>query len=406
MPASLSPKAIRWRLGLTVLLTSALVSGSLAYALGEGWQPNAVEVLATVACTALLVGWSAVRLVESRVVRPLRTVVARVDEVAPIAGERGADERRPTDLGTVIEEALERVEASRRDIVRCARLTGMSDVSSALLHGVGNTMNGVLTSVGQIDREVRRLSVKDVHLLIGELKRNVDDLASYLTQDRQGRFVLPFLTAMAHCLDEVQQTIVTELASVDQGVREIAELMQTQERYIIGSNLAEVLDPCDDLNQVFLISQQTHDPTCEVTVERHFEPAYAVQVDRHRLHGVLLNMLQNAFEALESRPKPSRRIILRVYVAERGMVAVEVVDSGIGIASDLLERVFESGFTTKEGARGLGLHVAANSAREMGGFLQIASKGNFQGTTQILQLPAYCDQVERAAPSEAYCATS
>ena len=68
-------------------------------------------------------------------------------------------------------------------------------------------------------------------------------------------------------------------------------------------------------------------------------------------------------------------------------VLIEVIDNGIGIAPDIIPRIFEHGFTTRATGHGFGLHGAALTARDLGGELRFHSDGPGQGTTFTLELP-------------------
>jgi signal transduction histidine kinase len=68
-------------------------------------------------------------------------------------------------------------------------------------------------------------------------------------------------------------------------------------------------------------------------------------------------------------------------------LTVEVIDSGIGIPPENLERIFNHGFTTRADGHGFGLHSSALAARELGGSLQASSAGPGHGATFTLTLP-------------------
>ena len=73
---------------------------------------------------------------------------------------------------------------------------------------------------------------------------------------------------------------------------------------------------------------------------------------------------------------------------EEHMVAFAVVDDGVGIDVENLERIFNHGFTTKgKEASGFGLHTSANTASEMGGSLTVHSDGLGKGARFLLELP-------------------
>jgi two-component system NtrC family sensor kinase len=137
----------------------------------------------------------------------------------------------------------------------------------------------------------------------------------------------------------------------------------------------------------------------DLAVELDYElpPAWA---DAHQLQQVFLNLITNAEYALAGHDG-ARRLTLRSRPAARAggapWIAVEVSDSGPGLAPGEELRVFEPFYTTKpEGAgTGLGLAVSAGIVREHGGELR-AERAPAGGATFVVELPA--GGVPHAAP--------
>ena len=88
----------------------------------------------------------------------------------------------------------------------------------------------------------------------------------------------------------------------------------------------------------------------------------------------------------ESR-RLDKQIIVSIHRNGNNCVKIAVADNGIGIAPELLTRIFAHGFTTKTDGHGFGLHCAALAAKEMGGSLAARSPGVGQGATFTLELP-------------------
>jgi two-component system C4-dicarboxylate transport sensor histidine kinase DctB len=115
-----------------------------------------------------------------------------------------------------------------------------------------------------------------------------------------------------------------------------------------------------------------------------------VVVDRQGLAQVLLNLMTNALDAVEDRPQPRVRVCTqRAESAGEPAVELSVEDNGPGIAADLLPRIFEPFFSTKEPNRGtgLGLAIAKEIVERHGGAIRVepASAG---GARFVASFPA------------------
>ncbi len=81
-----------------------------------------------------------------------------------------------------------------------------------------------------------------------------------------------------------------------------------------------------------------------------------------------------------------KKMTVRVCNGDGG-VKISVIDNGVGIPPENLERIFNHGFTTRQGGHGFGLHSGALAAEEMGGSLSVQSDGPGQGAAFTLELP-------------------
>lgn len=95
--------------------------------------------------------------------------------------------------------------------------------------------------------------------------------------------------------------------------------------------------------------------------------------DAAMLQRALLNLLFNAIEAAGQSPPP-RRVAIGLQSADADFVALAIADSGPGIADDLLDRIFNPFFTTKDTGTGLGLSIVHQIAETLGGSIQAANR--------------------------------
>jgi two-component system NtrC family sensor kinase len=105
--------------------------------------------------------------------------------------------------------------------------------------------------------------------------------------------------------------------------------------------------------------------------------------DRGQLQQVFLNIINNAFEALQN----GGRIMIILHDKGDGTVEITISDTGPGIPKDILTHIFEPFFSTKkEHGTGLGLSITYGIMEKLGGHVDVISEvGN--GTSFILTLP-------------------
>lgn len=152
----------------------------------------------------------------------------------------------------------------------------------------------------------------------------------------------------------------------------------------------------------------------KVTLSLRHDPTLApIRADRRQLEQVLMNLVVNARDAMPeggviriiteniTLHDPLRRD--RAEVVPGDYVSVKVIDSGVGIAADKLQKVFEPFFTTKRTGEGtgLGLSTAYGIVKQTGGFIFVDSKPGEGACFQLL-FPAHSgiEEVTPLAPQD------
>lgn len=108
-----------------------------------------------------------------------------------------------------------------------------------------------------------------------------------------------------------------------------------------------------------------------------------VTLDTDRINQVLLNLYLNAIEAM---PAGGTLRVMGRLCREEAAVAVEIEDTGAGIAPEAMGQVFDPYFTTKPSGTGLGLAIVHNIVEAHGGKIRIHSRVD-KGTTVSILLP-------------------
>ncbi len=110
-----------------------------------------------------------------------------------------------------------------------------------------------------------------------------------------------------------------------------------------------------------------------------------IDADEDQLKQVFLNLINNAFEAVEESEK--KMITIR-FLSEEGFIVIEISDSGCGIARENYGKVFTPFFTTKKIGKGtgLGLAISYGIVKMHQGFISFQSEPG-KGTTFTVKLP-------------------
>jgi signal transduction histidine kinase len=111
------------------------------------------------------------------------------------------------------------------------------------------------------------------------------------------------------------------------------------------------------------------------------EPLPLLQMDEKSVRQVLLNLLLNAKDAIDS----GGRISVRVE-RKRRWVSIEINDNGRGIPQRDLKAIYEPFFTTKPEGTGLGLFISRTIVERSGGKIDISSEPG-KGTTAVVMFP-------------------
>ncbi len=115
-----------------------------------------------------------------------------------------------------------------------------------------------------------------------------------------------------------------------------------------------------------------------------------VLADRVQLQQAIINLVLNAFDAVAEVKEGLREVVVQVAARQFGWVRILVRDSGKGIPTDLMPRIFDTFFTTKSNGMGMGLAISRSIVEAHGGRLSVSSSHG-QGSTFEIRLPSQSD---------------
>jgi signal transduction histidine kinase len=236
-------------------------------------------------------------------------------------------------------------------LAHVGRLAVAGELSGSIAHEVSQPLTAILANVAAADRELqsRSPSLDEVRAILADIRS--DDLrANEVIERMRGLLRRRALVMSALRLNEVAAEVVL----------------------MVGADARRR----------------------RVTLETVLNPALGdVRGDRVHLQQVLLNLILNGMDAMAGTPEEGRRLVVRTDAGDNRSVKVSVSDTGEGIHTERLPRVFESFFTTKAEGMGLGLAIARSIVDLHGGHIW-AENNPGGGATFHFVLPAAAEDAK------------
>jgi len=289
--------------------------------------------------------------------RPLKAIEDAIHKIAagdyahiPSIGTGDEFESLVSSLNNMISELNRRSE----QLVQAKKMASLGTLTSGVAHELNNPLNNISTSVQILLEELEDADVEFQRGLLTETERQIDRARDIV------RALLEFSRERTFSLQEVH----------------LKDLVDNTIRLIRGELPADV----------------------ELLIELPEE--IRGWMDSRRIQQVLLNLILNALQAMEDGGTLK---IAASKQEERGMLCIQVQDTGKGIAQEDIPKVFDPFFTTKDVSRspgatassqgiieqpgtGLGLSICHGIVEQHGGRIEVRSRLG-EGTTFSVYLP-------------------
>ena len=285
--------------------------------------------------------WSKVLTHELEVFYPRRRfislyIVPLVDEVNSLV----------TGMAVILRDVTETRQRTETTI-ESEKLSALTLLAAGVAHEIGNPLNSLNIHLQLMERELKSLPAAKAERLRGDIRVARDEIA------RLDRIINQFLRAVRPTKPDLQRASIND---------------------VISDTLAGLEREIEDR---------------DILVEREFaKDLPKTLVDRAQLQQAFYNIIRNAFQAMRS----GGILRIRTETAD-AQVLVSFIDTGRGIGSEQIGRIFEPYYTTKEEGSGLGLMIVQRIVREHGGTIEVESETG-RGTTFRVRLPV-CERRTR-----------
>lgn len=309
------------------------------------------------------------------IVKPLNTSALSVDQLAGVMMDITGRKK--------IEEELEIL---HQQLVTSARRAGMADVATSILHNVGNVLNSANVSVELILEYINDPYFSKLFSVNKMIVENSNNLSDYFTNDPKGKLLPQYLMDLNCYFENSHKNILKEIEDLDTHMNHIREITAMQKSLSGVSDTIEKIYIPEIIDSAIKMCGHGPKPN-KILIYKKLDGSHYTQSDRIKLLQIMVNLVQNAKDALLASNIKEKIISISTKNVRSNEIELTVSDNGAGIPQENLTKIFSLGFTTKPHGHGFGLHSSAIVAKELGGSLIASSNGLMQGAVFTLTLP-------------------
>lgn len=299
-------------------------------------------------------------------------------------------------LAVTVENALhmDEIAKANNEILRTKTFEAIAEATGESIHWVGNKAAPIPGSAQRVREDLGNLlAAAQTLIALPETERNQHPFYPVMQE------AFEMFTANGIDLKELGadlsampprrlgmmvgvESILEDLEIIEQSANTILSIKEN----LIGPAREQHSEAFELLPLLKLTAKSMGYPNGVLTTEA-MEGVKPVTGDPAQIDRVFINLIKNAWEAMDGREDP--HIVLRIEPAdEQGFMAVRVVDNGSGISPENLEKIWMSFFTTKKdsGGTGLGLSACMQIISQNKGTITVDSAEG-QGTTFSVLLP-------------------
>ena len=284
-----------------------------------------------------------------------------------------------------LSRTLKELQETQKMLTDTAHRAGMAEIATGILHNVGNILNSVKVSSQLLKEKIKSSKVNNLQKVLSLMEEHSDNIGEFITNDEKGKIIPGYLIKVGTTLREEQDNSLKELSILHKGINHIEEIIAVQQSYAGVLGLVEKVVISDMMDDVLKMHAEMF-RKYKIKITKNYSKTKPILIEKGKLIHVFVNLLKNAKESLEMNDEKSRIITINI-LKEKEHQIIEIIDNGIGITEENLERIFSYGFSTKKEGKGFGLQTSALAMMEIKGKLSAESDGEGKGAKFIINIP-------------------
>ena len=258
------------------------------------------------------------------------------------------------------------------------------------INALSASVRGLIDDVDQTQSELRRsretLQQAEKMALVGRLAAGMaHSIRNPFTSVKMRLFSLNRSLELNEEQEEDFEVISTEIRHIDTIVQNFLEFSRPPKLQMQSISPSNVVD-----STIQLLGHRLRSYDVQLKIERA-QPLPVVSADPEQLKEVLVNIMVNACEAMVRGGTITIQEEVVCGDSVPPSARIKITDTGPGIPANIVEKILQPFFTTKEQGTGLGLSIAARVITEHGGRIDVSSAAN-HGATFLISLPVKGEQ--------------
>ncbi len=291
-------------------------------------------------------------------------------------------------LSMLADQQTEALRNTDHELAERARKAGIAEITTGVLHNIGNILNSVSISTGAIMQILQGSRLEKFARANNVLRQKRDGLADFLNNDPKRELLAAYYERVDRALRREIRGLHSEIEQMLENIDLMSRAATVEQSYGSKRIKFETVDLRLLVEEALKLQEMSFKKR-DIRAARRYESAPRCYTDRFTVIHTLINLIRNAVDALGSNAASAGEKVIEVAVRslDESRAEISVGDNGAGIAPEVMEKLFGFGFTTKSEGNGFGLHSSRNAIREIGGELTAESKGLGQGSSFHIELP-------------------
>lgn len=278
-----------------------------------------------------------------------------------------------------------KLKEAQMNLLQQAHEAGMAEMAVGILHNIGNAITPAKIDASLLLSKLHDSPLRSgLHDEFATVSKMIGQSTGWPEEEKERLSKIIALLPLS--IEEEYGHSMEKLAEIQKKHQHIEGIINLQMRYAHLFGKSEMVDVTQILEDALKLVEDTF-VNRDLDIVKSLSPAPKVRIAQAKLMQIIVNLIKNAIEAMDSRGPGTCRLEIAVAFEKEPVpcVILSIKDNGVGFTPHELDKMFSFGYTTKARGSGFGLHSCANYLIANKGSLSAASEGKGKGSQFVVR---------------------